>query len=108
MQAFLVFNAPALKLATSDKYLCDALSSYSIFSRDEKTTNLRKAELTRKIREANLTAPENRAIGVLLGLAIGDALGAPFEFSDVRYNSTELSGFDQVAIWQDDRYNRFR
>ena len=41
-------------------------------------------------RAARPAEDEARSIGALLGLAIGDALGAPLEFAPVRYGSTEL------------------
>src|SRR6185312_11746557 len=34
---------------------------------------------------------EDRAIGALMGLAIGDALGAPLEFRPLQYNTVTLN-----------------
>ena len=39
--------------------------------------------------------------------AIGDSLGAPLEFSPVRYGSDELKGLDHAEIWEKEQYNRF-
>jgi len=41
-------------------------------------------------------AKEDRAIGSLVGLVIGDALGAPLEFMPVRYNTITRKDFDHV------------
>lgn len=49
---------------------------------------------------------EDRVFGALFGLVIGDALGAPLEFSALRYGATELTGFDE-AIWTKPGYNAF-
>ena len=106
-ESFLHYDETALKLASSDRYSSDALSTYSIFSRDSKTQSL-KADIQRKIRENKLGAKEDRALGVVMGLAVGDALGAPLEFSAVQYDSTELQSFDQKDLWAQQDYNRFR
>lgn len=39
-----------------------------------------KAEILEKIRLGTLSSRENRYLGVMLGMACGDAVGAPFEF----------------------------
>lgn len=49
---------------------------------------------------------EDRVFGTLLGLAVGDALGAPLEFSDLRYGASDLTGF-QSDVWGRIGYNRF-
>ncbi|MGE0282731.1 MAG: ADP-ribosylglycohydrolase family protein [Rhizobiaceae bacterium] len=49
---------------------------------------------------------EDRVFGTLLGLAVGDALGAPLEFSDLRYGTSDLTGFQSDA-WGRTGYNRF-
>ncbi len=59
-----------------------------------------------RFRSGALPEEEDRAFGALLGLAIGDALGAPLEFSPVRYGSSELKGFD-AGLWKKDGYNHF-
>lgn len=52
---------------------------------------------------------EDQAIGSLLGLVIGDSLGAPLEFTPISYEFNELLKFGQENIWQDHyKYNRFR
>jgi len=48
----------------------------------------------------------DKAMGCFYGMVIGDAIGAPLEFSSVRYGSDELKGFD-VQIWKKPGYNSF-
>jgi len=48
----------------------------------------------------------DKCMASLLGNVIGDALGAPVEFSSVRYNSKEVTGFDK-SIWSKIDYNKF-
>jgi len=49
-----------------------------------------------------------RAIGCLLGNAIGDATGAPFEFTAVRYGTNVMTeGLDQTEIWGNGSGNSF-
>lgn len=50
---------------------------------------------------------EDRALGCMLGMAVGDALGAPLEFSAVRYGSTEVKSMEQEELWTAPGYNRF-
>eukprot|EP00931_Biecheleriopsis_adriatica_P001661 TRINITY_DN10208_c0_g1_i1.p1 TRINITY_DN10208_c0_g1~~TRINITY_DN10208_c0_g1_i1.p1 ORF type:complete len:625 (+),score=90.03 TRINITY_DN10208_c0_g1_i1:71-1945(+) len=45
-------------------------------------------------------ATEDRCLGALLGLAIGDALGAPLEFSTLRYAAIECRTLGQEDIWE--------
>merc|ERR1711971_647960 len=40
----------------------------------------------------------DRGLGCMLGNVIGDALGAPLEFSPVRYGSTELKSLCQETL----------
>lgn len=57
------------------------------------------------------TASEDRGLGALLGLAVGDALGAPLEFAPVTYSDDQkdwVLGFDDPSAWKDDKLNRFR
>lgn len=54
-----------------------------------------------------LSPERDRAVGCMLGLAVGDALGAPLEFIPVRYpgdplpegDSTPPAGFQQAGLW---------
>lgn len=64
--------------------------------------------------ESSLLVSEDRAIGALLGLVMGDALGAPLEFSAVRYDDgafdldLRVSGFAEDEPWTSEELNRFR
>lgn len=49
----------------------------------------------------------DRSMGCMLGNAIGDALGAPLEFSPVRYGEGELEGMGHKKIWKKREYNCF-
>eukprot|EP01062_Namystynia_karyoxenos_P076498 TRINITY_DN7518_c0_g1_i1.p1 TRINITY_DN7518_c0_g1~~TRINITY_DN7518_c0_g1_i1.p1 ORF type:complete len:497 (+),score=160.57 TRINITY_DN7518_c0_g1_i1:97-1491(+) len=50
----------------------------------------------------------DRSLGCMLGNIVGDALGAPLEFSPVRYGVQELTGMDHDQMWQKADYNAFR
>lgn len=57
----------------------------------------------------SLDPQTDRAIAVLVGNVIGDALGAPFEFSPVEYGTSEMKeGFEEADIWLRRGYNTFR
>lgn len=49
-----------------------------------------------------------RGMGAVLGLVCGDSLGAPLEFSAVRYGSDEVRRMGQPDVWTKRGYNRFR
>eukprot|EP00808_Paulinella_micropora_P028828 g26653.t1 len=50
---------------------------------------------------------EERAIGALLGLAVGDALGAPLEFSQLNYKRNTWNEMGQQDVWEKSQiYNR--
>jgi ADP-ribosyl-[dinitrogen reductase] hydrolase len=80
-----------------------SMSGISPFDESHDAERKRGAQ---RLRSGTMTEEEDRSFGALLGLAIGDALGAPLEFSPVRYGSAELKGFD-AALWKKDNYNRF-
>lgn len=48
------------------------------------------------------------AIGCMLGLAIGDSIGAPYEFTPYKKKGYKHAGFDQNATWLKEGRNRFR
>lgn len=50
----------------------------------------------------------DRSLGCVLGNAVGDALGAPMEFSHVRYGTKELTGMGHRKAWEEFGYNKFR
>ena len=53
-------------------------------------TNLKVEEKKELIKKFNLDPKEKRAIGSMLGMAIGDAMGAIYEFKPFRYNTIDL------------------
>eukprot|EP01121_Diplochlamys_sp_Union-15-3_P019900 TRINITY_DN7602_c0_g4_i1.p1 TRINITY_DN7602_c0_g4~~TRINITY_DN7602_c0_g4_i1.p1 ORF type:complete len:422 (+),score=79.43 TRINITY_DN7602_c0_g4_i1:52-1266(+) len=80
-----------------------SLGKYSIFKKDDPD----KAFVQEKLMNDGFDKETDRAIGALLGNVTGDALGAPMEFSSVRYGSSELKGLDHISIWEKPCYNRF-
>mmetsp|Transcript_1224 Transcript_1224/g.2308 ORF Transcript_1224/g.2308 Transcript_1224/m.2308 type:complete len:430 (+) Transcript_1224:267-1556(+) len=80
-----------------------ALSRYCILPENDPD----RKELREKIEKKALTEKESRAVACLLGNAVGDALGAPLEFSAVRYGSTELKEMGQKDVWYNEDYNAF-
>lgn len=98
----------------SERLSCGALTNFSIFDNDP-SAEQDKARLQKRLKaygngQDSLSVQERRAIGALVGLCVGDALGAPLEFTDVRYGTTDLREFGQQDIWdgQAGDYNRFR
>eukprot|EP00755_Sulcionema_specki_P002421 Sspe_Gene.118599::Locus_112343_Transcript_1_1_Confidence_1.000_Length_548::g.118599::m.118599 len=100
-----VFNIDrGIALASSNIYTCHALAGHSIIAYDDPE----RTALQQKIAKGELTPEQDRALGVMLGNAIGDALGAPLEFSALRYGSTEVTdGLDQDTLWTKEGYNQF-
>eukprot|EP00930_Biecheleria_cincta_P004125 TRINITY_DN105010_c0_g1_i1.p1 TRINITY_DN105010_c0_g1~~TRINITY_DN105010_c0_g1_i1.p1 ORF type:complete len:512 (+),score=76.33 TRINITY_DN105010_c0_g1_i1:76-1536(+) len=92
---------------------CDALAAYSIIAGLPERTRAAD-ETLRRLREIAAGAHidkdlqmQDRSLGCMLGNVVGDALGAPLEFSPVRYDVPELKGMDHTEIWQKDGYNSF-
>lgn len=93
---------------------CDALAAYSILGALPETVAAGDEALLR-VRSAALsgggdpaTRSLDRSLGCVLGNTVGDALGAPLEFSPLRYGSTELRGMCQDDLWKKAGYNSFR
>ena len=102
------------------------LSKLSIFDKDRGTVKKDKAfikgvldilmtdknpeEKKELLKKFKLTIKEKRAIGSMLGMAIGDAMGARYEFKKVRYDEIDLKGMDskysnfnmEPGQWTDD------
>jgi len=81
-------------------------SSMSALSPFDESHDPERERIAERLRSGTLGEEEDRAFGALLGLAIGDALGAPLEFSPVQYGSAELAGFD-AGLWNKGGYNHF-
>lgn len=69
-------------------------------------------EVQQRLWSGNLSLKEQRGLGVLFGMVCGDAIGAPLEFSAVRYGVEDF-GKDAVnaipaELWTTQFYNRFR
>eukprot|EP00931_Biecheleriopsis_adriatica_P115325 TRINITY_DN91131_c0_g1_i1.p1 TRINITY_DN91131_c0_g1~~TRINITY_DN91131_c0_g1_i1.p1 ORF type:complete len:480 (-),score=101.35 TRINITY_DN91131_c0_g1_i1:42-1481(-) len=87
---------------------CDALAAYTVLGAElEKRVEAAKAALGRLRSGDAGEAALDRSLGCILGNIVGDALGAPLEFSAVRYHCQELKGLDHVEIWQKEGYNSF-
>jgi len=110
-----VFTFPqGLEEELRDKFGRSTLARYSILSScplvlpGEEVESL-VLELKQKLQDdrKNLTHKESRAIACMVFNAVGDALGAPLEFSAVRYGSTRLTDMGQKDVWMNDSFNRF-
>ena len=96
-----IFTLPeGVWLVSSDRFADDALVDFRFLTHQQQ-------EEAQAGLEAGLTADADRAVGCLLGLAVGDALGAPLEFHPVRYPGdpdyakySPPAGFDE-ALWLD-------
>lgn len=93
---------------------CDALAAYSVIGgqlRDRVAAAdaaLRQARAAAASGDADeSTRTMDRSMGCVLGNVVGDALGAPLEFSDVRYGVSELQGMSHIEIWDKPGYNSF-
>jgi len=105
------FNDPkkTMKGIIENKFSNHALASFSILP-DTKEICEERLKVQEKLKNHTFDKEEDRAIGVMLANVIGDALGAPLEFSPVRYmEEPELTGFHQVEFWKEKfEYNRFK
>lgn len=91
-----------------------ALCGFSILDTPHAESRRRIDELRVQLREAFFDGgafpgglAEERALGCYVCNFLGDSLGAPLEFSPVRYDSTELRGLDHTEIWSEPGYNKF-
>lgn len=91
----------------------DALAAYCILGEQERKRLAAAAMTLQKLHAALKTdeyagwKSKDRSLGCMLGNVVGDALGAPLEFSPVRYGVSELKGMDHEAIWNKSDYNSF-
>jgi hypothetical protein len=69
-------------------------------------------EVQKSLWNGGLTVKEQRGLGVLFGMLCGDSIGAPLEFSAVRYGVEDFTADSATSIpahlWQLQSYNRFR
>ena len=109
-----IFTPAGIHLCIADRFRPDVLSSFTSVSDED----LARASAAM---EAGVSPECDRSIGCLLGLLVGDALGAPLEFHAVRYpdpnggweggwSETPDAGFN-AALWankgEDRATNRF-
>ena len=87
-----------------DQYKSYVLSKYSILSENDPD----KETLKSKLEENSLNQKEKRSLACLMGLAVGDALGAPLEFQWLEYDNEILSDFAQSDVWEQPGKNKFR
>jgi len=80
-----------------------SLTMYSIFKKDDPD----RAEVIKKLWSHGFSTKMDKAMGSLLGLVVGDALGAPLEFMKVRYGEIELQGLDHDEMWKMRGHNKF-
>lgn len=68
-----------------------------------------KAHVQQLIAEGGLTPAQQRGLGCFMGMMVGDAMGAPMEFSAVRYGATEFpnDGSLPKELWTRGHYNTF-
>eukprot|EP00929_Paragymnodinium_shiwhaense_P029721 TRINITY_DN16980_c0_g1_i1.p1 TRINITY_DN16980_c0_g1~~TRINITY_DN16980_c0_g1_i1.p1 ORF type:complete len:364 (+),score=41.99 TRINITY_DN16980_c0_g1_i1:72-1163(+) len=92
------FDLESLDLRDSwlDTYRPDALMGYSILQADISTEFKRSHAALR----GEAGAVEDSCIGSVIGLAIGDALGSPVEFSKVDYERRSLKYMGQPEFWE--------
>jgi len=99
-----VFSFPdGLDVDRYNTFTNGSLGTYSIF----KPGDPDKAMVQDFLMNNKFDAKTDKAMGALLALVCGDSMGAPLEFSSVRYGSTEFKGLDHDDIWAKDGYNRF-
>jgi len=83
----------AMQMIRNMEIMGEELVQYSIFNSDEPDKKI----VQQKIFNDGFTdVAEDRAIGAVLGMAIGDALGAPLEFKPVRYGIIDMKGMDAL------------
>lgn len=85
----------------------DAMGAYSIVGGYGPKLLREAAEAVESCRAGRAPQDVDRSLGCVLGNVVGDALGAPLEFSPVRYGASELRGMDHEEIWRKGGYNSF-
>jgi ADP-ribosyl-[dinitrogen reductase] hydrolase len=109
-----VTSSPVLTLLCGGVCAGDALVTHALPWDDDARADAAAAALGEGAAGAAGDSGEDRAMGALLGLAVGDALGAPLEFMPVRDHGTPPSlagmlGAEEGALLPDQRaHNVFR
>jgi len=79
------------------KYECNTLSTYTVLSLTDPLRSCLQELLTSPADNKDFSEEEKRALACMMGMAVGDALGAPLEFLPLRYDHIFLRGFDEEA-----------
>ena len=93
----------------SRTYQCNVLSKYTVLDPDDPLKSIIQCILFRSEENGNhaiFTEGESRAIGCMFGMVIGDALGAPLEFSPLCYDDILITGFERSEFFEFP-YNKF-
>jgi ADP-ribosylglycohydrolase len=109
------FTKEGLKNYTTEHHHRGSLSSVHVFERDDDWIQIQEIKNSPGLFD-KLNPEFNAAMGSFLGMVLGDALGAPFEFTHYIPNPTAdqgdehfmSTGFDQVALWKSRYGNAFR
>jgi ADP-ribosylglycohydrolase len=87
----------------SEQYSRTELCSYSILPENAATKARRVCA-----QQLDFTEKTDRALAIMLANAIGDALGAPLEFSALKYNAFAVRGFNDTHVWTSEQnFNAF-
>ncbi len=90
----------------SHRYGPEALSSWSVLNNEQGTDEERNI-VQQKYKNNEFTPEEDRALAIMVANAIGDSLGAPLEFSPVKYDTIVLNGYEDTKIWSHQMFNTF-
>eukprot|EP01127_Copromyxa_protea_P020678 TRINITY_DN6936_c0_g1_i1.p1 TRINITY_DN6936_c0_g1~~TRINITY_DN6936_c0_g1_i1.p1 ORF type:complete len:426 (+),score=58.13 TRINITY_DN6936_c0_g1_i1:1042-2319(+) len=103
-----LFSVEHMKDVERDKFVPHVLSSYSILSKDDADRKTVMEAISKFSQDSPLffDPKMDKAVACFLGNVLGDAFGAPTEFSKIRYGKTEYSDFNN-DIWKKVHYNRF-
>lgn len=103
-----IFEFPEGLKFKLENFCCD-LSRFTIFSPQDIAQEGVAMKQKLENRFFASTPGLDCAMGSFLGMVIGDALGAPFEFSHLRYGSTDMKEGFEPNLWVESNahYNKF-
>ena len=94
-----------IELVSEKAFLPNVLSKHTIFTESEKAKKGQVQNFIKTKTHENELNKESFAIACLLGMAVGDALGAPLEFSPVKYDNIVLR--EMGDLQRENGRNRF-